>query len=1501
MIYPLVGRMLAGKSSAVDAKELIRQIGEREPLNPYQVAGMASVIAASGIGLDNHFTLEVENLENVLMVLDRSGEEASPYLIGLRQNNSRLTLFVKYPLEALEKVVYLTAFRGRQEAIRENLVPVLNDIPNWVDVVETLSRYALDRDDNSVMEHYPLVLEIVFDYFFAAITQPFDPQARSEGEYALSRLVENILKSAEDQVLPKHLQFLERSLEFLRVQAFCKPVNSFERRVLEISGIRSALSNRSEELRLRLGRAVGVMTAQVLFTTMQDIQACPADLVEKLNQAVSEEDFPEKERFQAEILDRINRHSAEQIQNRQEIYGLVLEGKRTIDESEIAEGIAFVRSLGQEWRAILTAFQEMIDWLPARVQEAFAEILALQILNVDEPEVKDLLIQGLCQIVVRLEKTRKQASRDLVNTFASLLLGRAYAWQDTDEIVSSLRAIESLGVTLGYAGYSLMAQELLDHLVRRPLIPPRTTKYTIEDDDTGEPLVLAEEAGINLGHVQHIKSLLAIIASNPRIMHRLLPYLTVQIEIGRVRICDEDLIQYWISRLLRANSSVTHFLVRTLIKAIPYSFKDIGPLDTLRLTAASLAKELANRGVKPLGNFLGKLRGDIHWRGSVENFYFCQGILRYFRDGNRDALADWMPPESMPYLSMDQWCSDSEMQGIKALTGRIFDDLQINTAEKDGMMALVGLDTTAYRSDDEWPEFSRRMVLDVIELLKGLHTKYFIVRESSSISKSQQDMDKLEQIIKERQNIKESFLTPDISEPLPPAVTLTEGTEEAAREMERIRRDQTGTPIILRAKKAGHAYAQKATYIEERFEAFTKDLALEALQETLATSINNTRFEEITNDNLAHALAFLDQLVRGLSVNGHSSYYLAQAGRDLRRAGALGLTFDKVRDLIKIVKSELDDIHIFYRDRFEDPFDNFLSAQSMDQLPRKLKELTTLKEIPETEFYRNYLKTLYISDLQARDGNLRVLETFVDKVELFLNQRLAESGRKVPRRGKAAPRSVPFYFPDTDDISPCRIGLKAILLRFAENTPPYFVITTDQPLKKTEELLIDSDFRQSLAEAVERLGKVWRRSFGDPSNPMLFSVRSGARISMPGMMTTITNVGINDEIAECLAKRVNSWFAYDCYRRFLQEFSQSVFGVERDEFQELIDDSKTRYRVIRKADMSADQMKSLAFEYKQRVAELAPKVIDLLDRGQFLDILIYCAGVVMHSHEDIAARKYAEAAGIAGNWRTPVIVQSMVYGNMELTSSGTGVVSYNPFTMELRGDFAQGDQGTDVVDGKVATIPVYDPWKTRECLASEMPDGWKQLSKILFRTAERIHMDTRVEYTIEKGKVFVLQIRKDRERKERVPSLKSFGYNVIAQGTGVSGTIFRGIMVTDRNQIAPFRHINKARSIIDAMNAKMPEHDKLDGFIFVVNDPIPEEIMQEVFSLPVATALVSRLGGRGAHAADISKALGKVYVGQVRQIVKFAGKPESVRFDGRDVIVGTKMIIHGQTGEVAVY
>lgn len=1485
----------------MDARDLIRQISEKEPLNPYQIAGMVALLNTVGSSFPGDTILVVRDLESVITILDRTGADAAGFLVTLEHSNSSIILGPRFSRESLEELVHITPYAGLRDAIREYLIPVLQDIPNWLDVVRMIARYSLERDDKSMGPHIELVMEVFFNYLFAAGLQPFDKDASSEAEYATCRLIESILKNADEEAIGYYLSFLIKALDFLTEHLFKSPVNSFERRVIEIAGMKAALRRRSDKMVSTIAKRLNILSARALVTALEQLRPCQRDLVQALEAATQAKDFPERERFRTKVLSRIQQQTAEAIETRREVFHSSVQTGMPLPDEEISKGIAFIRGLDEEWRSILATFEELIEALSPDIQESFSRILAVQVLEVEKPEIKQLLIDGLCRIVVRLERTRKQASKDLVHFLVSLFMDRAYGTENPAEAESALRAVEALGVTFGRQNYFLMAQELIDRLVSRPLIAPRETTYAIEDDDTGEPLVLAEETRGRGSHVQHIRTLCAIIASNPRIMHRLIPYLTVQIEIGGARLCDEDLIQYSISCLLRANASVTHFLIRTLIKALPYSLKDIGPLDTLRLTAAGLAKELANRGVKPIGNFLGKLRGDIHWRGSIENFSFCQSIIQYFASGNPEEIAEWMPRESLPYLKMESWCSVEEAQHIRELCQRILDDLRITSGDKQALMALVTVDTAPYRHDTKYCEFARRMVLDTIHLVKGLYTKYFIVQESLEGSTVDDDLHKLHEIIDERQRIKEQFLTPDIHEPLPAPVTLTEGSEGYQQEMDRVKREQSGTPIILRAKKAGHAYAQKAKYLEERFEAFNRDLKLEALQETLATSISNTHFERITHENLPHALTFVDHLVQGLSVNGHSSYYLRQAGRDLCRAGILGLTFDKVRDILRIIKSELDDIHTLYRSLFEEPLDNYLSVCSMNQLPRKLRDLTTLKEIPETDFFKNYLKTLYISDLQARDGNLRVIETFVEKVELFLNQHLAESGRRVASQGGSFTQTTPFYFPDQKPISPCRIGLKAALLRYAEKTPAYFVITTDQPLRFQEDLLADDQFRGGLQEFVARLEEVWGRRFGDPTNPALFSVRSGARISMPGMMITITNVGINDEIAEALAHQVDPWFAYDCYRRFLQEFSQAVFGVGREEFQQIMDSAKDRLNIVQKAELTGDQMRELAFQYKQRCAELAPRVVKLLDEGRFLDLLILSTAVVLHSFETEAAQKYREAAGIHGIWRTPAIVQCMVYGNMERNTSGTGVISYNPFTMDLRGDFAQGNQGTDVVDGKVVTIPVYDPWQTRETLASKMPGAWKELSGILFRTAERLHLDTRIEYTIEKGKVYILQIRKDRDRKERIPSLEESGYEVIARGTGVSGKIFRGVMVTDRHQIAPYRHINKAQSILDAMNEKLPESEKLEGFIFVVNDPIPEEIMSEVFSLPVRTALVSRLGGRGAHAADIAKALGKVYVGQVRSITKFLGKPEVVTFGDRRIVVGTKLIVHGQTGEIALY
>ena len=149
------------RARTVEVKELIQQVNLEEPLNPYQVAGMASVILHSGARYSKATRLHIEALKTVLMVLDRTGEEASPYLIDLRQTDSEITIFPRFPRESLEELVYLTPFKGRQEAIRENLVPVLYEIPNWLDLVRTMPRYYLERDDESLGEHLPRVMEIL--------------------------------------------------------------------------------------------------------------------------------------------------------------------------------------------------------------------------------------------------------------------------------------------------------------------------------------------------------------------------------------------------------------------------------------------------------------------------------------------------------------------------------------------------------------------------------------------------------------------------------------------------------------------------------------------------------------------------------------------------------------------------------------------------------------------------------------------------------------------------------------------------------------------------------------------------------------------------------------------------------------------------------------------------------------------------------------------------------------------------------------------------------------------------------------------------------------------------------------------------------------------------------------------------------------------------------------------------------------------------------------------
>ena len=187
-------------------------------------------------------------------------------------------------------------------------------------------------------------------------------------------------------------------------------------------------------------------------------------------------------------------------------------------EDHIRQGIDFIRRFGEEWTTILAAFEQMIDSVPLGIQEAFTRILAAQVLAVDKPDVRKILVDGLCRFVVGMESRRRQSSTGLVHFFVTNFLETATHSSYTEQALSALEAIEALGVTLARNSYFLMARELIELLKAHPLIGPKQSRFTVEDDDTGEPLVIAEETRANTVHVQHIKGLLRIIASGPRIV-----------------------------------------------------------------------------------------------------------------------------------------------------------------------------------------------------------------------------------------------------------------------------------------------------------------------------------------------------------------------------------------------------------------------------------------------------------------------------------------------------------------------------------------------------------------------------------------------------------------------------------------------------------------------------------------------------------------------------------------------------------------------------------------------------------------------------------------------------------------------------------------------------------------------------------------------------------------------------------------------------------------------
>ncbi|MGM9548532.1 MAG: pyruvate, phosphate dikinase [Faecousia sp.] len=320
--------------------------------------------------------------------------------------------------------------------------------------------------------------------------------------------------------------------------------------------------------------------------------------------------------------------------------------------------------------------------------------------------------------------------------------------------------------------------------------------------------------------------------------------------------------------------------------------------------------------------------------------------------------------------------------------------------------------------------------------------------------------------------------------------------------------------------------------------------------------------------------------------------------------------------------------------------------------------------------------------------------------------------------------------------------------------PQGFTISTEACTKYYEDgRQINDEIKAEIMAYVDKLEEITGKKFGDHENPLLVSVRSGARASMPGMMDTILNLGLNEEVVNVMAaKSGNPRWAWDCYRRFIQMYSDVVMEVGKKYFEALIDQMKERKGVTQDVELNADDLKELAFQFK---AEYKNKLgVDFPTDPK--EQLMGAIKAVFRSWDNPRANIYRRENDIPYSWGTAVNVQSMAFGNMG-DDCGTGVAfTRNPATGEkkLFGEFLTNAQGEDVVAGVRTPMPISE-------MAEKFPEAFSQFTKVCQILESHYHDMQDMEFTVEAGKLYMLQTRNG---KRTAPAALKIACDLVDEG-----------------------------------------------------------------------------------------------------------------------------------------
>ena len=468
--------------------------------------------------------------------------------------------------------------------------------------------------------------------------------------------------------------------------------------------------------------------------------------------------------------------------------------------------------------------------------------------------------------------------------------------------------------------------------------------------------------------------------------------------------------------------------------------------------------------------------------------------------------------------------------------------------------------------------------------------------------------------------------------------------------------------------------------------------------------------------------------------------------------------------------------------------------------------------------------------------------------------------------------------------------------------PQGFTITTEACTQYYEDgRQINDAIMAEIMEYIEKMEKITGKKFGDHENPLLVSVRSGARASMPGMMDTILNLGLNEDVVDVIAKKSNNprW-AWDCYRRFIQMYSDVVMEVGKKYFEQLIDEMKEKKGVTQDVELTAEDLKELAgqfkAEYKSKIGEDFP--------SDPKEQLIGAIKAVFRSWDNPRANVYRRDSDIPYSWGTAVNVQSMAFGNMG-DDCGTGVAfTRNPATGEkkLMGEFLTNAQGEDVVAGVRTPMPI-------DQMAEKFPEAYAQFVDVC-KTLEDHYRDMQdMEFTVEHGKLYMLQTRNG---KRTAPAALKIACDLVDEG-----------MISEQQAVA----------MIDPRNLDTLLHPQFDPKALKATEPVGKALPaspgaacgkivysaedakewaargekvvlvrletspEDIEGMKAAQGILTVRGGMTSHAAVVARGMGKCCVSGCGAIVM---DEENKQFTlaGKTYHEGDWLSLDGSTGSI---